>query len=113
MMDNNTNSKEMNPYMQATPMPENTPDGRGDKDGHKNPGFGAGIAAGVCGAIVLGIIVLFSYSMISGRSVQTVATGSDLLDSGTVNKIDELSDYIDEYYYEDYDKDSLKDYNRA
>lgn len=113
MMDNNTNSKEMNPYMQATPMPENTPDGRGDKDGHKNPGFGAGfgagIAAGVCGAIVLGIIVLFSYSMISGRSIQTVATGSDLLDSGTVNKIDELSDYIDEYYYEDYDKDSLKD----
>lgn len=31
-----------------------------------------------------------------------------MLDDKTVQKIDELANYIDEYYYEDYDKDDLE-----
>ena len=53
-------------------------------------------------------IVLFAYTMITGRSVHTVAKSADVLDDKTVQKIDELANYIDEYYYEDYDKDDLE-----
>lgn len=114
-MDNNFNNpNNMNPYTQMpTGQMPVQPAGAPQQKEHKKPGFGAGfgagIATGVFGAFVLGLVVLFAYSMISGRSVQTVATNSNVLDNETVSKIDELSNYIDEYYYEDYDKDSLKD----
>ncbi len=113
-MDNNfNNSNNINPYtqMQSGQMPFPQA-GSPQQNNHKKPGFGAGfgvgIATGVIGAFVLGVITLFAYSMISGRSVQTVATNSNVLDSDTVSKIDELSNYIDKYYYEDYDTDTLK-----
>lgn len=70
--------------------------------------FGVGIATGIVTTIVLGLIVLFAYTMITGRSVHTVAKSADVLDDKTVQKIDELANYIDEYYYEDYDKDDLE-----
>lgn len=113
-MDNNfNNSNNINPYTQVQsgqmPFPQA---GSPQQNNHMKPGFGAGfgvgIATGVIGAFVLGVITLFAYSMISGRSVQTVATNSNVLDSDTVSKIDELSNYIDKYYYEDYDTDTLK-----
>ena len=34
------------------------------------------------------------------RQVHTVAKSADVLDDKTVQKIDELANYIDEYYYE-------------
>lgn len=40
--------------------------------------------------------------------MHTVAKSADVLDDKTVQKIDELANYIDEYYYEDYDKDDLE-----
>ena len=52
--------------------------------------------------------MLFAYTMITGRSVHTVAKSADVLDDKTVQKIDELANYIDEYYYKDYDKDDLE-----
>jgi carboxyl-terminal processing protease len=76
------------------------------RKGFRN-GFGVGIATGIVTTIVLGLIVLFAYTMITGRSVHTVAKSADVLDDKTVQKIDELANYIDEYYYEDYDKDDL------
>ena len=45
---------------------------------------------------------------ITGRSVHTVAKSADVLDDKTVQKIDELANYIKEYYYDDYDKDDLE-----
>ena len=77
------------------------------RKGFRN-GFGVGIATGIVTTIVLGLIVLFAYTMITGRSVHTVAKSADVLDDKTVQKIDELANYIDEYYYEDYDKDDLE-----
>lgn len=47
-----------------------------DKKPHRNGfrnGFGVGIATGIVTTIVLGLIVLFAYTMITGRSVHTVA----------------------------------------
>ena len=69
------------------------------RKGFRN-GFGVGIATGIVTTIVLGLIVLFAYTMITGRSVHTVAKSADVLDDKTVQKIDELANYIDEYYYE-------------
>lgn len=77
------------------------------RKGFRN-GFGVGIATGIVTTIVLGLIVLFAYTMITGRSVHTVAKSADVLDDKTVQKIDELANYIDEYYYENYDKDDLE-----
>lgn len=42
------------------------------RKGFRN-GFGVGIATGIVTTIVLGLIVLFAYTMITGRSVHTVA----------------------------------------
>ena len=84
-MDNNFNdSNNMNPYTQV-PTGQMQPAHAGvpQQNDRKKPGFGAGfgagIATGVFGAFVLGLIVLFAYSMISGKSVQTVATNSNLM----------------------------------
>lgn len=82
-------------------------DKKPNRKGFRN-GFGVGIATGIVTTIVLGLIVLFAYTMITGRSVHTVAKSADVLDDKTVQKIDELANYIDEYYYEDYDKDDLE-----
>ena len=65
-----------------------------DKKPHRNGfrnGFGVGIATGIVTTIVLGLIVLFAYTMITGRSVHTVAKSADVLDDKTVQKIDELA----------------------
>ena len=47
-----------------------------DKKPHRNGfrnGFGVGIATGIVTTIVLGLIVLFAYTMKTGKSVHTVA----------------------------------------
>ena len=131
----NSNNRDVNPYVQRVDAPDggadalrenytqnyagggsnglgcdNNPD-MNDKEPHRmglKKGFGAGIATGIAATLVLGGIVLFAYTMITGRSVHTVAKSADVLDDKTVQKIDELANYIDEYYYEDYDKDDLE-----
>ena len=131
----NSNNRDANPYVQRVNAPDGGADalrenytenyaGGGnsgfeyddnsdmsDKKPHikgfRN-GFGVGIATGIVTTIVLGLIVLFAYTMITGRSVHTVAKSADVLDDKTVQQIDELANYIDEYYYEDYDKDDLE-----
>ena len=112
----NSNNRDVNPYVQRVDAPDGGADALrenytqnyagGGSNGLKK-GFGAGIATGIAATLVLGGIVLFAYTMITGRSVHTVAKSADVLDDKTVQKIDELANYIDEYYYEDYDKDDL------
>ena len=131
----NSNNRDVNPYVQRVNAPDGGADalrenytqnyaGGGnssfeydnnsdmsDKKPHRKgfrKGFSVGIATGIAATIVLGLIVLFAYTMITGRSVHTVAKSADVLDDKTVQKIDELANYIDEYYYEDYDKDDLE-----
>ena len=131
----NSNNRDANPYVQRVNAPDGGADAlrenytenyagvgcndlgcdnNSDMSGKKphrmgvKKGFVVGIATGIATTLVLGLIVLFAYIMITGRSVHTVAKSADVLDDKTVQKIDELANYIDEYYYEDYDKDDLE-----
>lgn len=72
-------------------------------------GFGAGVGTGIVGAVVLTILALFVYSMITGQSFSVAAINKDVLDNDTISKVNELTSYIDKYYYEDVDDEELQD----
>lgn len=83
-------------------------------------GFGKGVAAGIIGTLVVLCIVLFLGCKLTGTSIVLsfgnsasgeVTSNSTILDSDTISKINELTAYIDLYYYEDedVDTDTLRD----
>jgi carboxyl-terminal processing protease len=86
----------------------------------KKPGFGAGFGVGmlVCAAVLILVFVLGtnyyckatgSYLVFGGHGVSAVSD-SEILDRATTDKISELTEYMDIYYYEDY---SLEDVQEA
>lgn len=84
------------------------------KNERKKPGFGIGMLAGV---IVAGVVLVGGanlYCRVSGQWLvvgknghHTIANNT-ILDSEAVSKIEELADYMDLYYYEDYEVEDIK-----
>lgn len=88
----------------------------------KKPGFGAGIGAGIGIGILSGVLacILFAvlfvnvYSMISGKYLVLGGHGvsavedHQVVDDATADKITEISQYLDAYYYEDYDIEDVR-----
>lgn len=81
----------------------------------KKPGFGLGALAGAAvtaAAIVGGANLYCRISgewLVFGKNGHHVAANHELLDSEAVDKIEELSDNMELYYYEDYDEDDIRD----
>lgn len=93
------------------------PDLYGDagKKKRKKPGFAAGVVVGIAAAAVIlvggtfGICKAGNYQMVIGSKGASKVKNTKLLDRDTVDKVDELTNYMDLYYYEDYDVQDVQD----
>lgn len=81
----------------------------------KRTGFGRGICIGICGTLVtvaLGIFILCrvtgSQIIIANRTNGVSGMADSVLDDEAVAKINELTSYIEWYYYDETDVESLK-----
>lgn len=84
----------------------------------KKQGKGGFFKGFLVGLVVMGIIlgvgvnifcrVTGNYLIFNGQGSNLVA-GNTVLDRATVNKIEELAQYMDLYYYEDYDVQAVRD----
>ena len=98
-------------------MIENETTGEQKPDGGKERrrrGMGAGILLGICGTLVVGALGIYLTCRFTGSQILITNAAADtdgttLLDAKTTAKINELSAYIDLYYYEDTDVQDLKD----
>ncbi len=77
--------------------------------------FGTGIFAGILlGAIIAvggtyGICRAANFQIVIGGKGASTVRNTKVLTSEAVNKIDEITKYMDVYYYEDYDLDDVQD----
>lgn len=93
------------------------PDLYGDagKKKRKKPGFAAGVVVGIAAAAVIlvggtfGICKAGNYQMVIGSKGASKVKNTKLLDRDIVDKVDELTNYMDLYYYEDYDVQDVQD----
>lgn len=93
------------------------PDLYGDagKKKRKKPGFAAGVVVGIAAVAVIlvggtfGICKAGNYQMVIGSKGASKVKNTKLLDQDTVDKVDELTNYMDLYYYEDYDVQDVQD----
>lgn len=98
-------------------MIENETTGEQKPDGGKERrrrGMGAGILLGICGTLVVGALGIYLTCRFTGSQILITNAAADtdgttLLDAKTTAKINELSAYVDLYYYEDTDVQDLKD----
>ena len=78
-------------------------------------GLWIGLAIGMIFVVVLTFVSVKVFCAISGEAIvlgnkkASTVRYTDVLDKETVEKVDELTEYLDVYYYEDYDKDTLQD----
>lgn len=109
----------MNDMQQDNQITEQSlqPDLYGDagKKKRKKPGFAAGVVVGIAAAAVIlvggtfGICKAGNYQMVIGSKGASKVKNTKLLDRDTVDKVDELTNYMDLYYYEDYDVQDVQD----
>ena len=93
------------------------PDLYGDagKKKRKKPGFAVGVVVGIAATAVIlvggtfGICKAGNYQMVIGSKGASKVKNTKLLDQDTVDKVDELTNYMDLYYYEDYDVQDVQD----
>lgn len=77
-------------------------------------GIGIGFVSGVFLAAVICVSVVLIYSVVSGKYLILGKRGvvseakSELLDQETVEKIDQLAEYIDLYYYDEFTEDDIR-----
>lgn len=91
------------------------PYGDAGKKKRKKTGFAAGVVVGIAAtAIILvggtfGICKAGNYQMVIGSRGASQVKNTKVLDKDTVDKVDELTNYMDLYYYEDYDVQDVQD----
>lgn len=91
------------------------PYGDAGKKKRKKPGFAAGVVVGIAAAAVIlvggtfGICKIGNYQMVIGSRGASQVKNTKVLDKDTVDKVDELTNYMDLYYYEDYDVQDVQD----
>lgn len=89
--------------------------GDAGKKKRKKPGFAAGVVVGIAAAAVIlvggtfGICKIGNYQMVIGSRGASQVKNTKLLDKDTVDKVDELTNYMDLYYYEDCDVQDVQD----
>lgn len=89
--------------------------GDAGKKKRKKPGFAAGVVVGIAAAAVIlvggtfGICKIGNYQMVIGSRGASQVKNTKVLDKDTVDKVDELTNYMDLYYYEDYDVQDVQD----
>lgn len=89
--------------------------GDAGKKKRKKPGFATGVVVGIAAAAVIlvggtfGICKAGNYQMVIGSKGASKVKNTKLLDQDTVDKVDELTNYMDLYYYEDYDVQDVQD----
>lgn len=97
----------MEEYRANTNQPENR-----RKEGS---GVGRGMLFGCLGTLLAGTVGVWGvcaaagYQVVFAKKGSAVVEGSAVIDKDSAAKIRELSGYIDMYYYEDTDKETLKD----
>lgn len=84
--------------------------------GRRKSGVGKGILLGIVGTLLVGMLGICLVCFATGSQVVITNKGSGLvgregsvLDADAVSKISELAAYIDMYYYDETDKENLKD----
>lgn len=81
----------------------------------KKPSFAAGIVLGAAAAALIlaggtfGICRANNCQLVIGGRGATKIENTTVLDKDTVDKVSELTNYMDLYYYEDYDVDQVQD----
>lgn len=91
------------------------PYGDAGKKKRKKPGFAAGVVVGIAATAVIlvggtfGICKAGNYQMVIGSRGASQVKNTKVLDKDTVDKVDELTNYMDLYYYEDYDVQDVQD----
>lgn len=92
------------------------PDQADSKSERKN-GFGKGAFFGAFAAVLIGWAAFNVFELVTGNRIlitskgnASILSGDDsLLDAEAVSKINELTAYIDTYYYDETEKEALKD----
>lgn len=86
------------------------------KEKERNGGLGKGVLIGVLATLLVGMVGIYAICLATGRQIMITNSGSKLagedgpvIDSESVTKINELAAYIDLYYYDEMDADTLKD----
>lgn len=81
----------------------------------KRTGFGRGILLGICGTLAVGVLGIFIVCRATGSRIIITNGGNSVsgraesvLDAEAVAKINELAAYIELYYYDKTDPESLK-----
>lgn len=82
----------MNPYKQMSVVSS-------DKTAKS---FRNGVLAGAIGAFILTMGALLIFNLVSGKNTNVV-------NASTLKKLDELSKYVDDKFYEDYDSEALQE----
>ena len=89
-------------------MPEPIEEPKKSKKGQ----MAKGVACGIAGTILVGFVALNVVTKITGTKIyitNATAKTDSILDTKTVQKINELKAYTDMYYYDDVDDTELKD----
>lgn len=84
---------------------------RDEQTGKKHP-MAKGIVCGIVGTLVVGWLAIYTACSLTGTQVVVRSRGRSseiLLDADAVTKMQQLDAYIEEYYYDDVDIDSLQD----
>lgn len=87
-------------------MDENSVKDENSKKSKFGIGFGSGFASGIAGSFIIGVVILFVFSFVTGNTVKSSTSG--IIDEDTAKKADEINTYIETYYYEDFDEQELK-----
>ena len=89
-------------------MPEPIEEPKKSKKGQ----MAKGVACGIAGTILVGFVALNVVTKITGTKIyitNATAKTDSILDTKTVQKINELKAYTDMYYYDNVDDTELKD----
>ena len=78
-------------------------------------GLWRGLAIGIIFALAVIFVGIKIFCMISGDAIvlgsknASIVNYTNVLDKRTVDKVDELTEYLDVYYYEEYDKEKVQE----
>ena len=93
-------------------VPEIMPEQIGEPKKSKKGQMAKGVACGIAGTIFVGFVALNVVTKITGTKIyitNATAKTDSILDTKTVQKINELKAYTDMYYYDNVDDTELKD----
>lgn len=79
------------------------------------PGLGFGILIGAGAVLIAGVLIILLYTRFTSGHIVLGENGpknielTEVIDEKTINKIDEITEYMDIYYYDGYEKEDIQD----